>query len=517
MRRLILGLCLLPCLSAATVQYSLTPDPAAGTATVAVTLDKAAAQETFRIPAWTPGYYFIDRYQDKLFDIKATDPTGRPLVVSKLGPRAWQVRNPRRVPITLSYRVQGDDAALGFFGVSIKKDTGFVNGPAAFMFIDGRLEEPTNLRLKLPPTWKVATGMDVREDGTYVSSGYDELVDHPLQLGQFTRRTFTVKGIPFEAVFVSPDGKIASDVDAETERLRKVSQPALDMFGSAPFKRFVYIIHLQIGSFSGGLEHRASTVLAVPNTSELEIDDLAAHEFFHAWNVKQIRPSVLGPFDYTKEVRTGNLWFAEGVTDYYAKLHPFQAGLQDELWLLDQLSMEIGDLQRSKARKRFTLETASRQAWLNGGDGLEDLSYYNKGQVAGLLFDVAIRHATQGRKSLDDVLRTLYARHRLPKPGYGEDALRLAINEAAGRDLTPLYNLMVRSTEEMPYASLRRIGLRLLVPGNTYRNDKGVSIRAKEYRLERDPEANAAARSLLKGWLEGSKAVDQQDTQRTNG
>ncbi|HZH98956.1 MAG TPA: hypothetical protein VEX38_08290, partial [Fimbriimonadaceae bacterium] len=230
--------------------------------------------------------------------------------------------------------------------------------------------------------------------------------------------------------------------------------------------------------FAGGLEHRASTVLAIANMPQLHIDDLAAHEFFHTWNVKHIRPKQLGPFDYTTKVRTGNLWFAEGVTDYYAKLHTYQSGLQNQNWLLRSLGLEIAELQASKTRSVKTLEDSSKEAWENGGFGVGDLSYYTKGQLVGLIFDAEIRSKTKGAKSLDDVLRYLYREHKLPKPGYPEEGLLKALEHISGLELKDLYRKMVSSTEELPYERLSALGLRVLKPGETvprpgYRVDIG--------------------------------------------
>jgi predicted metalloprotease with PDZ domain len=222
---------------------------------------------------------------------------------------------------------------------------------------------------------------------------------------------------------------------------------------------------LDPGAFDGGLEHRSSCVINTANSEPLMIDELLAHEYFHAWNVKQMRPKVLGPFDYSQPNRTANLWFAEGVTDYYGYLTTYQSSLQSEEWLLESFSFNIAELQNSKVRLQKTLEEVCKGTWETGGFGNDDLSYYTKGLVVGLIFDSVIRKTTDGKKSLDDVMRMLYKRHKLPNPGYGEDDIRLAINETAGVDLSDLYNRMVRSTLEVPYENLSAIGLRVATPG----------------------------------------------------
>jgi len=267
----------------------------------------------------------------------------------------------------------------------------------------------------------------------------------------------------------------------------------LKLFGKAPFKHYTYFIHLAEGEFPGGLEHRACTVMAVPNGSELHIEDLAAHEYFHAWNVKQIRPKVLGPFDYTQPVRTKNLWFAEGVTDYYSKIHTYQAGLGDVNWLLTELAGNITELQGSVNRHNKTLEQASSECWESGGFGVGDLSYYVKGFVVGFLLDVKLRSDSQGSHTLDDVMRYLYGKYHLPDPGYEEDGILQAINHVSGEDLTPFYNSLVRSTDEMPYETLAGIGLK----AEQQRNGNGDLI----WTLKPSDDATDDTRALLAQFL----------------
>ena len=455
------------------MSYTLTPEVAARTFVVRMDLSEAGASETFRLPEWSPGYYNILGYRKKISGVKATDAAGEPLAVSRDGV-AWKVANPAKTPIRLTYRVLADDKGLGFFWAHLRADSGFVNGPSTFMWADGRKEEDVTLRIRNPEGWDVATGMDpvgppaegVPEN--FKAKDYDELIDHPIQLGKFVRKTFTVEGIPFEAVWVSGLAPLQADLDAETERLRLGSIPAIKMMRGASFKRYVYIVHLEIGDFSGGLEHRASNVIAVPNLKTIRLDDLATHEYFHAWNVKQIRPKALGPFDYTTKVRTANLWFSEGVTDYYAKLHSHQAGLEAESYVLDSLTSAFQEVRGSTTEKKITLEECSKGAWENGGFGIGDYSYYTKGMVVGFLFDAYLRGKSDGKTSLDDVMRALYERGAIPKPGFAEEELRTTLVEFGGAEIGPIYDRMVRSTAVLPYELAEGVGLRILTPGQPY-------------------------------------------------
>lgn len=479
----------------AEVRYSLTVLPQAQSIQVSMTLE-AGVNQAFRIPAWCPGFYFLQDYHNNVSDVRATNEKGEAVQVEQdsSDPRKWTARNASQETLTLSYRVLGDDSGLGFFGVNVRSDTAFVNGPAAFLYAEGTKEEPCTLKITTPEGWELATGLDA-ESGVLKAKNYDELLDSPLQLGKMARRSFTVEGLPFQVVFASTNGRYPSNLSAVVQELQQLSAPAIKLFGGAPFKRYVYIVHLAVGNFNGGLEHRASTVIATNNSGSLQLGTLAAHEFFHAWNVKQIRPQDLGPFDYTNKVRTGNLWFAEGVTDYYAYLTAYRSGRYDSNWLLNSLSGQIREYQSGSTRKRLTLEQCCRETWENGGFGVDDFDYYNKGLLAGLLFDAAIRGATEGKRSLDDVMRLLYSRHKLPNPGYPEDGILKAINEVAGTDLSALYRRIVQSTEELPYEVLEQIGLRVPMPGTS-----GVSA-SNAYWLIVDSAATAESKERLEQFL----------------
>ncbi|MEZ0325166.1 MAG: hypothetical protein ACAH95_04620, partial [Fimbriimonas sp.] len=336
MRKFALVFACLPALAAADIHYTLAPNTRSKSIAVSISPDTPGAAEIFRIPAWCPGFYSIKNYQAKIYDVVATTSDGTALAVQKVDSRSWRVVNPNKKQITFRYMVLGDDPGLGFFAVNVRDDKVFVNGPAAFMYVDGKVTEPTRLTLKLgQQKWDVATGLSKNEEGAYVANGYDEFIDNPIQLGTMARRSFSIGESAFEVVFASPDNQYRPNLDKQAEMIKKVSAPAVALFGGLPVKRFVFIFHLAVGDFSGGLEHRASTVMSVPNSATADIATLVAHEFFHTWNVKQLRPKVLGPFDYTQPVRTGNLWFAEGVTDYYAQLMTYRGYVGDASWLED--------------------------------------------------------------------------------------------------------------------------------------------------------------------------------------
>ncbi|MCC6731223.1 MAG: PDZ domain-containing protein [Chthonomonadales bacterium] len=415
----------------------------------------------FAIPAWTPGYYQILHFEKNIEGFAARGETGRELRVTRPDERSWEVRSDGALRVTASYQVVARDSGFGFFGSHLDDATGYVNGPSALMYIVGRAESPAELRVSPPTGWAVACSLAPAGDRAFSATGYDELVDCPLQIGAFTRVEFRVGPTPFSAVVVGAD-----QVDREglADMLGRIGAAGVRLFGSAPFDRYIFFLHMSRGSFSGGLEHRNSTVLNLGPGSATHVrqwQELAAHEYFHAWNVKRIRPAGLGPFDYTRAVRTPSLWFSEGVTDYYASVLLRMAGLTDEQEFLDEMAGRIRNLQRSAARLRVSAEEASRRTWEGGSMGYGGLSYYVKGSMLGLLFDVEIRAATRGRAGLDDVMRLLDQHYGQANRAFGERAIREAINTVAGANLGRLYDRYVRSTAEIPWDDvMEKAGLR---------------------------------------------------------
>jgi len=467
----------LPAFALGTVHYGFSVDVPHHAVDVTIKIDKPNAQESFQIPGWTPGWYTMVPFQKGISHVSCKASDGTVLKVEHPGDHAWTVDDPDRLPFTLSYTVAGNDQGIGFFGTYVEDPEAYVNGPSAYMYDTERRSEPVTLTVNSPSGWKIATALQPTSNGGFQAEDYDEMADYPVQLGQFSERDFKVNGIPFQVVFVAPPGEdIRMHMDFQAAVLAKIAKPTVDMFGGAPFKKYIFFFHLTPQGFQGGLEHRGGTVIAIPNAPEEDLSDLCAHEFFHAWNVKQIRPVLLGPFDYTKPQRTGNLWFAEGVTDYYSKVLTYRSGVHDAAWLLGEFSDQINTYQEGKTRLTATVEDASRKVWEQGGGDLGDLSYYNKGLLAGLMLDAAIRNATDGAKSLDDVMRLMYAKYRLPKPGYSEDGIKDAVNEVAGQDLSPLYDKLIRSTDEIPYPDLAKIGLNVAPPNTSFKSALGWPV-----------------------------------------
>lgn len=453
-------------------------------------------QLKFVIPAWCPGFYFLQSYEKGIENVLARDSKGNelPVTYSEEKKREWVISKTDAVETILEYDVKCLDRGYGFFLCAMSEKYGFINGPACFMYLDGHKEKPAELTVYVPQGWKMATGMErTDKPNVFKAVNYDELIDSPIEMGELWMGEFKIGEALFE---ISIAGTVSESVQNHwMEELKKVSETAIKIMKGAPFKRYVYIIHAtQPGSsmgFGGGLEHLYSTVLGVSSNSR-SIAGLAAHELFHAWNVKRIRPAVLGPFDYTGPVRTNNLWFAEGVTEYYANLITTRAGLETHDDLLNALSGEITRLQNNPARARVTLAESSYKVWDGGMSiGYRGLDYYNKGCVAGLLMDLKLRAVTGNKKSLDDLMRVMMERYNLPKPGYPEDGILKVYSELAGQDMKAFYTQLVESLEELPYNEvLQAAGLELVEDG-------------RRRTLKRIENPTPEQERILNGWLEG--------------
>jgi len=430
---------------------------------VAITVPASAGGKvnniSLAIPAWSPGYYQILSFQKDVKGFKAVDDRGATLKVTQPDERTWVVMGGRGA-IHATYDIVAKDAGFGFFGSHLDDKTGYINGASALMYVVDGKQLSTVIRYHLPKGWQLATPLDPADGGangdTFTAANYDELIDCPVQMGQFDRLDFNVKSTTFSAVLV---GAEKPDRQGLTDVLQRVSEAGVNLFGYAPFKRYIYFIHCSPGDFGGGLEHHNSTVLNVWKSlveRPHDMSDLAAHEYFHAWNVKRLHPAVLGPFDYTQKVRTSALWFAEGVTDYYANVLPRLAGLSTESDFRNEMASRIQQLQKNDARLRISAEEASRKAWEGGSMGYGGLSYYLKGSLLGLALDVEIRAATDNAKSLDDVMRLLDERYGKRGVGYEEEGLLKAINEVSGKDLSDFYNRYVRGTDEIPWNTILR-------------------------------------------------------------
>jgi predicted metalloprotease with PDZ domain len=419
---------------------------------VRVTMTAPASGELrVALPAWAPGAYRIVPYAQQIKDLSASTLGGEPLEVRSLDAQTWSVAAGAEKAVRIRYAVVAD--ALRF-----DRTHCFIPGPETYLYVRDRKDLPCTVRYRTPEGWDVGTGLELLEEGLYGARDYDTFVDCPVELGCFERKEFEADGARYEIVIHAP-GPFPGD--ALVEQYRRIVREQNRIFGGPPFERYVFILHFRDGSGGRGLEHLNSTDIVMPylpvRADPSLMASISSHEYFHLWNVKRIRPFELGPFDYSKPVRSKALWMCEGVTSYYGDRSLVRAGIWKEQQYFDHLASEMETLQNNADRKKTSLEQASLSVW--DRKDWPRVDYYNKGELVGLLMDLRIRLGSRGAKTLDDVLRHLYTVYvkggKGPiGTGFPEDGILAAVEEVTGGDWDAFFDRYVRGVEELPYEEI---------------------------------------------------------------
>ncbi|TCI03417.1 M61 family peptidase [Corallincola luteus] len=479
------------------IEYTLCPsDPHAHLFDVAIKFTPNTGDpHRLWLPNWIPGSYMIRDFARHVVEITA-DQKGCVLPISKLDKHSWQVTPLNGEPIEIRYRVFAFDSSVR--AAFLDQLRGFFNGTSVFLAIEGREDEPVQLNLE-PPTdpqwahWRVATslqeaGAERYGFGLYSAENYDELIDHPVELGDFSLATFSVFGVQHDIV-------IAGQHNACLERLcrdlREICHHHINFFGKpAPMERYLFLINA-VGKGYGGLEHRNSTALLcsrydLPETGSDKKDKayrtflaLCSHEYFHSWNVKRIKPDTFMPYQLTRETHTEQLWLYEGVTSYYDELSLVRCGLIGHDDYLEMLAETITRVQRGLGRKRQTVAESSFDAWTrfylqdaNAANAI--VSYYTKGSLIALALDLSLRRNTQHQCSLDLVMQTLWQEFgRTGQPTRNHTVIDI-IERLTGLDYEPFFDKYLYNTDEIPLEELLTevgIGLKLRVTASI--QDKG--------------------------------------------
>jgi predicted metalloprotease with PDZ domain len=485
---------------------------------------------------WTPGSYLIREYERHVEALSAADPARAPLAVEKTRKNRWRVTTNGARTVWVRYRVYAHEMTVRTNWVD--EEFAMINGAPTFITL---VESPSlrahEVRLVLPRAWaKSVSGMPPGPaENSYVAPDYDTLVDSPIVAGSPSVYEFSVRGKPHYLVNLRERG--AWNGPQAARDLAKTAETIAQFWGDAPFDRF-YFLNV-IGSAANGLEHRNSTLMNIPldatqsREGYLEWLSLASHEYFHAWNVKRLRPVELGPFDYENEVYTKSLWFVEGITDYYADLFLVRAGVATREEYLDALSKQIRALQTTPGRLEQPVEAASYDAWIKFYRADENtpntaISYYVKGAVIGFLLDAELRRMTDGAKSLDDVMRLMRSRFSGEK-GFSREDLRTAVAAIAGgahaREIRAWMARALETTAELDYTeAMAWFGLRMTPPAAAPRAYLGVTTRTENGKtiiagIRRASPAAAAGMSLADEivTINGEPLAAGQLTQRLEG
>ncbi len=402
------------------------------------------------MPSWTPGYYQLMNYAANVGNVRATDETNQPLSCTKTGSNTWRVSTTSARTLLFSY----DVTATRDFVASpyLDRRKGYISPAGVFVYVAGRLQQPITLTVHPYKHWPdiVATGLDSLpgQRHTFTAPTADVLYDSPILMGDLNQLpSFTVRGIPHYFV-----GYNMGQFDQQrfVTDLQKIVAAGADIIGDIPYKHYTF---LAIGPGGGGIEHLNSTSISFDgsglNTARgrFTLYSFLAHEYFHHYNVKRIRPRALGPFDYERENRTRMLWVSEGLTVYYEYLMLRRAGLITQDELLQTWQGLINSFENKPGRLVQSATQASYDTWSDGpfgrqgDDAYRTISYYEKGPIIGLLLDLAIRHKTQNKRSLDDVMRTLYKTYyQAKKRGFTDDEFQTVCEKIAGTSLSEVFS-----------------------------------------------------------------------------
>ncbi|MGY8746834.1 MAG: M61 family metallopeptidase [Pirellulales bacterium] len=413
---------------------------------------------------WTPGSYLVREYARNI-DAMTVTSGKRELEFEKIRKNRWLVNTEGIKSFEVSYRLYCNEMSVRTNWVG--KQFAMINGAPAFITVPDRLDEPHEVQLLLPRNWtRSATSLKSMGDQPhrFVAENFDELVDSPIVAGNVSVYPFVVGGIEHQLVNVGESGywdgtKAATD-------LKKIVEAHQEMWGVVPYDRYMFIN--MIVESGGGLEHDNSSVLMTSRWSFRDRSrykswlSLASHEFFHTWNIRRLRPKSLITYDYENEVYTDSLWIAEGITSYYEDLALVRAGLLSRSEFLSRLSGDVEGVQRTGGRKLQSLKDSSYDAWIkyyrpDENSSNTRISYYSKGAVAAFLLDAKIRKLTKGERSLDDLMRKLFADY--VTTGYTTDEFRAAASELAGEDLSDWFASVIDSTDELDYSDIEAIGV----------------------------------------------------------
>ncbi len=426
---------------------------------IPVTASKRTDELRLAMPVWTPGHYLVEDFARNITELKAFDmDSGRGLKVAKLAKSLWSVVLQGSAKVRVEYPV---------YAFVYTVDTSYIdnlhaiiNGASVFLYPEGMQASPVRLELVPRPEWKrVSTGLEKVSELEFAAPNYDVLIDSPLEVGNQEVRSFDSGGAAYEVSIFGPAPidreKFVADVKGMVERTTPI-------FGHVPYGRYVFLVNFT-DAVGGGLEHLNSTVCFAPRFRLVPKEEyhlmmgLFSHEFFHAWNVKRMRPVGLGPFDYSAETYTKSLWIAEGVTSYYDDLILRRSGLYSVEEYLDAFAININQMKSLPGSRQQSAEEASFDTWTKFYKPDENSpnvtsSYYTQGAIIGWMLDMMIRKASRGVRSLDDVMKKVYNDVFLKQGrGYSDEEFETASAEIGGPAVREIFDSRVRGREDVDY------------------------------------------------------------------
>jgi predicted metalloprotease with PDZ domain len=409
------------------------------------------------MPSWTPGSYLIRDFAANVEGLQARDLAGQPREVQKVAKNRWRIDAAGTDRLTVSYTVWAGE--LNVASSWVEADLALLNGAGIFLYSEVSRRQPQEVIVQAPAAWPaVHTALpESGEPRAYRAVDYDQLVDSPIVAGTLDRQVFDVGGKAYSLVV--PAGNVLWDAERARDDVAKIVGAQQDFWAVDPFDGEYLFLNFFMGPF-GGLEHDQSTVMMCDPWQMSERKDyikwlgLVSHEFFHAWNVRRMRPAALADYDYDREVYTRELWLAEGLSSYYDDLLLFRAGLLSVSEYFELLAQEIRHYEVMPGREVRSAERASFDTWIKHYQPDENsvnstVSYYRKGALIGFVTDTEIRRATSNRASLDTVMREMYGRYGPGGPGrgaYPPGAFEEHIERIAGAEVRGFVENLLRST-----------------------------------------------------------------------
>lgn len=446
-----------------------------------------------KCPVWTPGSYLVREYARHIQDFQATHTDGTPLDWQKITKNHWHIplrtKDPGEEGVVISYRIYAYELTVRTNHCDASH--AYFNPAALCLYVPDYRDRPLQIDIQAPPDWQVTTPLKAVPGQThgFWAENYDTLVDSPFEIGRHAVYAFQVQDKPHELA-VWGQGNL--DPDRAIADMEKIIEVEAELFGGLPYDRYVFLLHLTAKSY-GGLEHKNSCSLIFNRFGFRQAEQyqrflcLVAHEFFHLWNVKRLRPQELATFDYDRENYTPCLWFCEGITSYYDQLIPLWAQLFDAATYLKLLSESLNRYLQTPGRQVQALAESSFDAWIklyrpDANSVNAQMSYYLKGELVALLLDLRIRLAHNHQRSLNDVLKKLWHTYGIPEIGYSHDQLWEVIESVADEDLSDFRRCHLQQTDELPLAeTLARVGLELVS------EDKGIPFTGIQLKQSHGP------------------------------
>ncbi len=467
------------------------------THTFLVQLDVEASTEAFtdfQLATWRPGRYYLQDYAAALSHFSATRPDGTALRWQKVSPSTWRVfAVGGKIRLHYRYFADNQDAGSSYY----TDDQLYFNPVNCFLYVPGQLDRPVSLTLPLLPNhWSIATALLSNEEGVLLADTWHEFADSPtVCAARMKHLSFQTEGVQFYLHFQGDyQGDAATD-SAAIATVAQISQEQAAIFGGFPFEEYHFIYRLLPFEMRHAVEHSRSSSYALPAQVSASADQIisgiggiTSHEFWHAWNVKRIRPAALFPYDYSQPQYSSLHWFTEGVTDYYTSLILARSGVQSREYLYRQLARTIQSLENNYATSVVSPSQSSYDSWLAPSPYRHPdhgISYYTLGSRLGLALDLTLRAQSKGKKSLDDVFQYLFQQYYKQNRGVPEDGIQQAVEAVSGKDWGDWFAQYVHGTAAFEYPALfAPLGLELVAKTAKNTGSKQLGILNLESRAE---------------------------------